>query len=189
MPRLFVAIVLPEDVQDTLAELYAGIAGARWTPPGQFHLTLAFLGDVAPALLDDLHRGLQGVHCGPFDMKIRGVGHFPPRGQPRVLWAGIEPSEALERLQQRVEKAVQRAGIVLEKRKWFPHVTLARLQGAPTGRVAEFLAAHALFRMAPMPVEAFQLMSSVLRADGAEHTLEHEFDLEALPHQELPKLR
>lgn len=178
MPRLFVAVVLPEDVQDALAELYAGIPGARWTAPGQFHLTLAFLGDVAPARLDDLHRCLLAVRNPPLELKIRGVGHFPPRGQPRVLWAGVEATEALERLQVRVEKAVHRAGIVTEKRKWFPHVTLARLQGAPAGRVAEFLAAHALFRTAPIPIESFQLMSSVLRADGAEHTLEQDFALE-----------
>jgi 2'-5' RNA ligase len=172
MPRLFVAVVLPEDVQDTLAELYAGIPGARWTAPGQFHVTLAFLGEVAPALLDDLHRTLAALRCEPFAIKFRGLG------QPRVLWAGIEPDEALERLQQRVDKAVHRAGIATEKRKWMPHVTLARLQGAPSGRVAEFLAEHALFRTPPVAIEAFQLMSSVLRADGAEHTLEHEFALE-----------
>jgi 2'-5' RNA ligase len=136
------------------------------------------LGEVAPALLDDLHRALAGVRCEPFAMKFRGLGHFPPRGQPRVVWAGIEPDEALERLQQRVDKAVHRVRIATEKRKWMPHVTLARLQGAPSGRVAEFLAEHALFRTPPIPVEAFQLMSSVLRADGAEHTLEHEFALE-----------
>ncbi len=177
MPRLFVAVVLPEDAQDTLAELYAGIPGARWTPPGQFHLTLAFLGEVAPSRLEDLERALATVRAAPFPMMLRGIGHFPPRGHPRVLWAGVEPNEALARLQGRVERAVNRAGVATEKRKWHAHVTLARLQAAPHGRVAEFLMEHALFRAGPIQVEAFQLMSSVLRPDGAEHTPEATFDL------------
>lgn len=187
MPRLFIDIALPETVQQALAGLHVGIPGARWTSPGQFHLTLRFLGDVMPAQLADLDLALAGVRAAPFDLELRGVGHFPPRGQPRVLWAGVAPSEALQHLQHRIERAVTRVGIEPEERKFHAHVTLARLEPASRSaaglraRVAEFLAMHGLFRAGPFPVTAFQSMSSVLRPDGAVHACERGYDLAVPP--------
>jgi 2'-5' RNA ligase len=177
MPRLFVSLQLPEPVQDALAEVWWGMPGARWTPPHQLHLTLRFIGDVPDRLLSDLMQALAAIDQPAFWLEVHGLGLFPGRGRPRVLWAGLSASAPLRQLQHKVERAVQRVGLPAERRQFHPHITLAKLDGAPPAKLAEFLAEHSLLRLDPFEVEAFQLMSSLLQAEGAEHTLEQGFPL------------
>jgi len=177
--RLFVALPLPEPVEDALWELCSGISHARWTLPDQFHLTLRFLGEVSPAQRQDVEEALAAVQVAPFALSLRGVGHFPPRGRARVLWAGVEPSEPLARLQQQVERQLVRVGLAPEPRKYHAHVTLARLDRVSEAQVAEFLATHGLFRQAAWTVDEFCLYSSLLRDDGADHHIESRFALQA----------
>lgn len=177
MPRLFVSLQLPDDVQDALAEVWWGMPGARWTPPHQLHLTLRFLGEVPDRLLPDLSEALAAVDAPSFWLEVHGLGLFPGRGRPRVLWAGLSASEPLRHLQHKVERAVQRVGLPAERRQFHPHITLAKLDGAPPGKLAEFLAEHSLLRLDPFEVEGFQLMSSLLQPEGAEHTLVQAFPL------------
>src|SRR5262245_17689177 len=82
--RLFVAIDLPETVKDQLELLHRGIPRARWTRDRQYHLTLRFLGEVEGPSVEMLHDLLRGVRAAPFELRLAGTGHFPPRGQPRV---------------------------------------------------------------------------------------------------------
>lgn len=175
--RLFIAIVPPDSIQDALAELEVGLPGAHWTPPPQIHLTLRFLGDVAPRTTSDIRNALESLRIPTFHLEVCAVGHFPPRGRPRVLWAGVSASAALAHLQQRVDKAMVRIGLPPEPRKWQPHLTLAKLQGAPEIKVAEFLATNALLRLQPFAVTQFHLFSSVTSPEGADYTLEESFDL------------
>ena len=177
MPRLFVAIDLPPALKDELAGFGHAIPGARWLPADQLHLTLAFLGDVEPEAQETVIHELTAVAAAPFAMRLRGVGHFPPRGTPRVLWVGIEPCPPLMDLQRQVAAAVRRAGIALEKRKFSPHITLARLKNPPRDRVGAFLAAHNLYAGREFEVGSIVLFSSVLTAAGAVHTPEAEIFL------------
>ena len=177
--RLFVALPVPEPVAEALSVPYFGIPGARWMAPGPFHLTLRFLGEVAPAQALDVADALASIHLPPFPLALKGVGHFPPRGSPKVLWAGVAPSEPLLRLQQRIERAMTHAGCEPDPRRFHPHITLARLSpGTRTDRVAAFLAMYALFATEPFEVQEFGLYSSVLREEGALHVLEQAYPLE-----------
>lgn len=177
MIRLFVCLELPGDVRARLEALCCDVPGARWVDPDQIHLTVRFIGEVEGHVFEEIRDGLGGVRVPAFEMGLRGVGHFPPRGQPRVLWAGIEPSEELQLLHHRVDSALTKAGLPGERRKFSPHVTLARLKGAPTRAVGSFLAAHGLFRAGPLPVDRFWLYSSQLSRKRAVHRPEAEYPL------------
>ena len=178
MPRLFVAIDFPETVNRRLASLAGGVRGARWLPPEQFHLTLRFIGEVENAALADIAEALSAIRAAPFTVRLTGVGHFPPRGQPRVLWVGVEPSDGMTRLHGVIEHRLRRLGIAPEGRRFAPHVTLARLKQVTLGRVRDFLADHGDFITESVAIDEFHLYSSTLGARGAVHLIEASYGLD-----------
>ena len=169
MHRLFVALDLPEDVRKTVYEVREELAGFRWVSQEQLHLTLRFIGDSDDATLERLREGLGNVCCPPFDLGLNGIGHFPSRGLPRVLWVGMEAAPALFTLQTAVEQACVAAGVVPEERCFSPHLTIARLKEARPEVVRRFEADHAGFRCGPFQAAAFHLYASSLTQQGAIH--------------------
>jgi RNA 2',3'-cyclic 3'-phosphodiesterase len=174
---MFVAIDLPDEVKDLLEPLCHGVPGARWMRDRQFHLTLRFLGEVEGPVARAITESLHAVRSDPFELALAGTGHFPPRGDPRVLWAGVSRSPELLELHRQVEKVMRRAGLPPEARKFAAHVTLARLHAAPLPRVLEWLREHATLRSEPFLVDGLQLFRSVLGHDGAQHVLEASYPL------------
>lgn len=172
MKRLFVAIPIPEESDADLRPLALGLPGARWVADGDRHLTLRFIGDVDGARESALRDRLGTILVDPFPLTMRGLGTFPPKGPPKTLWVGVEPSEALMALRRSVEKCVTSLGIKPDGRRFIPHVTLGRLRDTPVGRLQRHLAEHSLFHPEPFLVEEFTLFSSVLRPDGARYTEE-----------------
>jgi len=177
MLRTFVSLSVPDEVVDELSWMQAGLPGARWVEADNLHLTLRFVGEVEGHVFEAIARALEGVSVPPFSLTLAGLGHFPPRGQPRNVWAGVAPSESLMRLRERVERAVVSAGVAPERRKFHPHVTLARLRGTPAARVGRYLAEHSLFRSSTFEVAAFHLCTSRLHPDGPVYTREVSFRL------------
>lgn len=178
MKRLFAAVDLPEDVKDELLAMQHGVPGARWVDDDQLHLTLRFIGEVDGADERDIVSALARVRGAPFTLSLVGAGHFPPRGAARVLWIGVEPSASLDQLQRSVSGAITRLGHASDRKKWAPHVTLARLDGAPAARVGRFVAERALYRSRPFEVDAFHLYASHLHPKGALYTREDSFPLD-----------
>lgn len=175
--RLFVGIDLPDQVKRELAGICAGVPGARWVAPERMHLTLRFIGAVDGAGFRDLGEALGGIEGEPFDLHVKGVGQFGQGKRVRQLWAGIEENERLAKLQRRVEAAVAEVGVEPERRRFHPHVTLARLRDTPVERVGGFLANHAMFACAPFAVESFVLFSSFLSHSGAIYRAEATYPL------------
>jgi 2'-5' RNA ligase len=178
MYRLFVSIELPDDVKHALARLSGDVPGARWLEHDEMHLTVRFIGEVDGLVYDDVLAALDDVRVAPFELALRGVGHFPPRGEPRILWAGLERSDALRVLHDRIESALVRAGVEAEHRKFSPHVTLARLRNTPSRAVGSFIAMNGLFRTDPFAVREFHLFSSSLGAKRAVHRCEASYALD-----------
>jgi 2'-5' RNA ligase len=181
VPRLFVALDLPESLRAELTLLALGLAGARPTAPEQLHLTLRFVGEVAPATADDVRQALSAVRAASFPLAPRGVGCFPRRRDPRVAWVGFEPSDELEGLQRRIERVLVREGIPPDGRRFHPHVTVARMKGASTRPAAAWLEEHQGFRHSPFEVGDFHLYSSILRPHGAVHRRLATYPLESGP--------
>ena len=177
--RLFIALSLPEEVRERLSLLAGGLPGARWVAPESLHLTLRFVGEVDAPQAHDLDDVLSTIDLPEFELTLRGLGTFDEGRRLRSLWAGVEPNETLLRLQAKVESAAQRAGLPAERRKFKPHVTLARFKDNPPGnKLQEYLAAHGLFRCGPFPVEEFVLYSSFLAHTGALYSPEAVYPLE-----------
>jgi RNA 2',3'-cyclic 3'-phosphodiesterase len=177
MPRLFVAIDPPDEEKQQLAALCNGLPGARWVRDRQFHLTLHFFGNVEGPTARTIAEALHGVRADPFELALAGVGHFPPRGEPRVLWAGVEESEGLLELHRQVQRVLKRAGLPPEERKFQAHITLARLVATPLPRLLAFLREHAELSSEPFAVTEFELYSSVLASEGALHQREASYPL------------
>lgn len=177
MPRLFIAVDLPEKILENLASMAFGIPGAKWVAPDQLHLTVRFIGEVDGALFRDIRDILNEVSAGSFCLQLKGVGYFPPRGAPRVLWVGLEKSEPLQLLRKKIDSALIRAGVAPEGRKFSPHITLARLKNSPVQKIANFLSGNGLFSQEPFQVEDFKLYSSVLSPKGAYHKVERIYPL------------
>jgi 2'-5' RNA ligase len=166
MARLFVALRPPATVRERLLEAMDDDPGIRWQDDEQLHLTLAFLGEVERRAEQDLADALAAVDSPPFELEIRGVGHFERKGMASALWAGLAPSEPLARLQQRVVAACRRAGLEPDGKAFRPHVTLARLNRSspPAGH---WLAAHGTLRSEPWVVREFALYESRLSPGGS----------------------
>lgn len=176
MPRLFAGLAIPEIVADALSVLQSGIDGARWRPPENFHLTLAFIGETDRHGFSAAIDALSAIDAPSFELRLSGVGFFGDK-QPRTLWAGVEPSPALDHLQAKTERALRRAGFDLEKRKFKPHVTLAYLRGVSQDTAMRYAAAHGLFSCGPFPVEAFHLYSSELGNSASVYNIEASYAL------------
>jgi len=176
MPRLFVAIDLPEPLKIALSGICHGIPGVRWLPPAQLHLTLSFIGEVEDCMFQAIRSTLSGSGLPPASCRLRGIGCFPAKGRPRVIWAGVDDDGAgLTAMHAQVEQDLRRLGISPEERPFTPHITLARLKEPPRESVAAFLTRNAEFQGGPFAVSAFHLYSSHLTPQGAVHTLEHTY--------------
>jgi 2'-5' RNA ligase len=174
--RLFVALALPDDVARGLLMLESGVPGARWSTREQLHLTLRFIGDVNERDAGAIDEALSGISAPRFMLELKGVGAFGGKN-PRALWAGVPPNEALVHLQRKIESAMQRLGFPAEERKFTPHVTLARLRAAPAGRVMDYVADHSLYASGPFETNEFILYSSRLTPNGSIYTAEREYSL------------
>jgi RNA 2',3'-cyclic 3'-phosphodiesterase len=173
MLRLFVGIVLPPELKLRLSLLCTGVPEARWVDPGNFHLTLRFIGEVDEGMASDIDAALLRLRARRFFLALAGVGQF---GQ-HSLWVGVERSEPLAHLQGKVESALQRLGLPPETRRYAPHVTLARLRPPLGPRLRDFMARHGTFRAEPFPVERFSLIASYLTKSGAIYEDQAEYEL------------
>jgi 2'-5' RNA ligase len=177
MLRLFVALGLPPDLRGEVSRLSGGIPGAKWVPPENYHLTLRFIGEIENWRAQEVDDALAAVRGTAFELSLAGLGTFEKAGRIHALWVGAARSEALAHLQAKVETALQRIGLPPERKKFSPHVTIARTERAPPEKVIAFVQAHNLFRAAPVRVEHFTLFSSRLGKEASVYTPEVEYDL------------
>ena len=166
MLRLFVGIEFPPEMKLRLSLLSTGIPGAKWVDPGNFHLTLRFIGEVGEDVAADIDDALGRLRARGFTLQLAGTGVFGGE-RPRALWVGVERQPELVSLRDKIEQALIRIGLDPEPRKFAPHVTLARLRDPALDMLAEFLAANAQFRAPPLPVEHFSLIASFLTKAGS----------------------
>ncbi len=177
MVRLFVALALPDEVKAQLAALAGGIPGARWVPPENYHLTLRFIGEIESWQAEEVDAALAAIRAPRFDLALAGIGTFEKGGRIQSIHITAERSEALTRLQAKVETALQRVGLPPDRRRFAPHVTLARTDKAETHKLVGFIHAHSLFRSPPVPIDSFVLFSSYLGKEAAHYVPEVEYEL------------
>ncbi len=146
MPRLFIAVDIPESLRRKIAWLDTPAVGvARVTPPDDLHITLHFIGEVSDSLSDVLQTQLRSVTASSFVVELSGVGAFANSGRPEILWASILQSAELLSLQVAVGEVLKSLEIKLDDREFNPHMTVARLKRRSPVMATEFVERNASF--------------------------------------------
>jgi len=187
--RCFVALNLPPELKGRLAELEARLKEARadvsWVKPENIHLTLKFLGGVEETRIPLIKRTIQeGLHReGPLVLSLAGLGVFPNPRSPRVIWVGVEgDTERMEKLQKRLEQALEEVGFPREARSFSPHMTLGRMRSRQgTAGLMELVERLGEYRAGSIQAESIELMRSQLHPAGAIYTILESFPLSAPP--------
>lgn len=171
--RLFVSLDPPATVAKSLVRLDPGLPGLRWERAEHIHLTLAFLGNVTAAQEKSLRNNLRAIQFSAFFLPLIGLGVFPVKARPRVVWLGVGHGHPhLFQLHKRVTDAALGAGIEPELRPWRPHLTLARCQEVSRAAILQFLRGREEYDGGLVRIEAFHLKSSLLTPAGSQYTIE-----------------
>lgn len=171
--RLFVAIDVPDSIQRALVDLDPRIRGVRWVDGNQMHLTLGFFPDVPDDVDLRLREKLSAIEFRAFFLPIIGLGKFPEKGRPKVVWIGMGTGHPhLFQLYKRVQEAAFQCGLKLEERPFHPHVTIARCRDVSEGAVCKFFKSKADVDLGMIRVEELHLYSSKLTPAGPIHTRE-----------------
>lgn len=182
--RSFVAIELPENVKNGIAEIkknYEDMDGVAWINPAGAHLTIKFLGEVGKDVLEGLACALEPAmtKIKPFKLTIEDAGVFPNITKPRVLWLGVKEEKHLKQIHIKVDEEARKVGINKEEKSYHPHITIARIksQEAPK-KLKDFLKE---FKDKPLwtdvEVKAVVIYKSILKPEGAEYEKLYEIPL------------
>ncbi|WP_327378122.1 RNA 2',3'-cyclic phosphodiesterase [Streptomyces sp. NBC_01216] len=161
--RVFIALAPPDDAKDELARelepAYRAYPRLRWNRVEDWHVTLAFLGELPVAAVPPLRPPLADLAEArrPVDLALRGSGSF----DGRVLWSGIDGDlDGLHRLAGEVRTVVRECGIAFEERPLRPHLTLARARRDDLSGVVEAADGIASFTGRPWRADRLHLVAS-----------------------------
>ena len=177
--RSFLAFELPSEIKSIVArvsgELRESALDVRWVKAENIHLTVVFMGntkmDDVPAIGDEIRKVAH--RYGPFDISLKGIGSFPNRRNPRVLWLGLHGDlDRISDFKDTLQKHLKPFGIKEEKRGFSPHLTLGRFRkskkmGLPLDNIL------LKYRDLTSPLSSLKelvLFRSDLKPGGAEHT-------------------
>ena len=176
--RLFVGIEISQAVVAATLDLVAQLQAAcsalaprarlTWVTAERLHITIRFIGHVDDARVDKIRAVLEPpLALDPFDLTITGVGTFPPKGPPRVVWAGLAGGrDQLLALEPKVSERLAGAGVPREERPFNPHLTLARVRDAAGLRSAPFVGSLRGISLGTTSVDAITLFESRLSPKG-----------------------
>jgi len=177
--RSFLAFELPGELRTTLEQVVREVRGndlpLRWVKPQNIHLTMIFLGNIKPEVLEPIQEAAKEAcgEFGPFRVAIQGIGTFPNRKSPRVLWLGLDGDmERLSRFRDALQQRLIPFGIQEEKRPFRPHLTLGRFRKVK-GRGGDLDRVLTSFGAVQSPLSVMPelvLFRSDLRPQGAIYT-------------------
>ncbi len=166
--RLFVAVGVPAEVKRALGEAQKDLpeeGGLKKVEIPQMHITLKFLSDVNPRMLDRVDGVLREIAFAPFRVKVRGIGVFPNDKYIRAVWAGCESPE-LEDLAKLVNEKL--AGMFAQE-EFAPHLTIARVKRKLV--LDDYLKKYADEKFGEFAVREVYLVESVLSRAGPKYNI------------------
>lgn len=179
--RCFVALSL---APTSVAQLEPMVDGAkarfpmvRWVEPRQLHLTLVFLAQADPAELNTLKIVMDQV-AGASSLEpvqLQGMGRFPARGRPKILWFGISPSSGVETFHSLLSHELKVRRVRFDNARFRSHVTIGRVRD-PNRRPAPLAEISELFRFdtdVRLDHRRIDLIESELSDAGPRHTVVH----------------
>lgn len=131
--RTFIAIELPEEIKDGIAELQEQLksssADVKWVSPQNIHLTLKFLGEIDEKRLEEINKVIHDAVSSKaaFHLSIYFIGAFPKIDSPRVIWLGIDSGDKeTKEIAKSMEEELRKIGFPEEDRPFSSHITLGR---------------------------------------------------------------
>ena len=185
--RTFVAIEIPGEIRERIQELLDALRRApgdvRWTRPDGLHITMKFLGEVAPEKVEVVKARLHSLApSAPLPIAVRGAGFFPNERAPRVIWLGIEAGPELEQLAVRIEECLLPLGFPKEERPFAPHLTLGRARSTNNlGTLRELLRLREPLDMGSFVAQDIFLFESQMAAGGSIYRKIARFPLAGTP--------
>jgi 2'-5' RNA ligase len=176
--RAFIAFALPPEIEQHARVLQERFRAAglklRWVATSNIHLTIRFLGEIDPSMIDPIGAAIQASarSAAPIDLVVQGLGVFPNIRRPNVLWAGLGGQlDNLQQLHARLEDELAFWGFAREKRPFRAHLTLARIKDRIDSRnLSEALKESGNFEPLMFTATELILFRSDLRPQGAQYT-------------------
>lgn len=167
MARLFVGLDIPDPIIYDAAPARGGVEGAHWQRDNQLHLTLAFIGDASRKTTREIEDALSRIRFEPFQLALNGVGFFGKPKYPKMLWAGVENKKPIVHLHEKIVAAMDRIEVDCDRRKFKPHVTLARFRRGAQARIGDWLTNNEVLHTRREMIDSFTLFSSELTSEGS----------------------
>ena len=187
--RLFVAIHFPKDLLFKIEEITRFFKGntppntLKWVETQHLHLTLKFIGEVDESLLatikESIIKSLTGQQA--FEIEAGGLGMYPQKNNPRVIWLGISGGEPLIKMHTMLDQNLTALNIKRDGRAFSPHLTIARVRRnvLPTAvkSVGHTLSQFMVDPLGPITIDQVHLVQSKLTPSGPIYTILHSIAL------------
>ncbi|MEM2250178.1 MAG: RNA 2',3'-cyclic phosphodiesterase [Candidatus Bathyarchaeia archaeon] len=157
-----------ERIMEMQRRLVGTGADLKCVEPKNIHITVRFLGNITPNMVDKIFEGMRKVQFVPFDVKIQGVGAFPDLRYPRVVWAGIRNgANELRGIFSQLEPYLRSLGFAPDPKGFSPHLTIARVRsGRNKAALAKFLMENVNYEFGVVRAECLRLKRSDLTPKG-----------------------
>ncbi|MBI3099373.1 MAG: RNA 2',3'-cyclic phosphodiesterase [Planctomycetes bacterium] len=185
--RTFVAVEFDEPIRDRLTAMQDRLreskADVRWVGRDALHVTLKFCGEIAEETLPAVGSRCTAAAAAhrPGRVTVKGLGVFPPRGEPRILWAGVDdPAGICGGLAETLEEGMLPLGILREDRPFLPHLTIGRVR-TPKGldRLVKTMESEKAADFGTCHLREIVLFKSELHPGGARYTALGRYPLKA----------
>ena len=169
--RAFIAVEVPvsQELEDFSKAIKGTDAPLKIVNLAKVHITMKFLGDTDESLVPEIEEVMKNAISGiqPFTMKLKGSGAFPNLNRISVVWAGMENADALGEIARKIDTGLATLGFQPERRKFSPHVTIARVKGSKNKeRLADTITQFQNKEFGEIPVDKIILKKSVLTPQG-----------------------
>lgn len=168
MVRVFIAAEIPDEFRGALGEVQNELkfskAKLSFVDPGIAHITIKFIGEVLPDKIPDIKNALKRIEFSSYDISFHGVSFNNP-SRPRVIWTSGYDGDGSAVLKSRIEDLLEPEGIAREKRRFRPHVTLARVKKFHPSLI-DRVAPLEDYDFGSFRIDSFFLKSSILKPSG-----------------------
>ncbi len=177
--RIFIAIDIPEDIKENIfrfiEENRRQFPEFKWIKKGALHLTLKFIGDASESDIEKIKKCLEQL-AGKSEAgaaRIIGVGVFPEKKSPRVLWSGVfSENKLIETIAARLDDSLP-GNIPRENREFKAHITLARIKEFrknDSDNLSAFCRKNSEYEFGSFIAEKLSIIESRLRPSGAQYS-------------------
>ena len=132
--RAFLSIEIEDQgvlsqIQRVQQKLDQAAAKMKIVKSENIHFTLRFFGDTPRTKLEEIKASLDRIDINPFEIEVAGIGSFPNKRRPRIIWVGVTNNASkVVQIKSEIDSLLVDIGYQPEKRKYTPHATIARVR-------------------------------------------------------------